>query len=68
MDMENEKVIIELDKLIAYCKKEFDENNELFEGINCPYDEGKYFGAKHAYADVAYKLMMMKKDLMEEKK
>ena len=66
--MENNQIVIELDKLIAYCKKEFDSNNEAYEGINCPYDEGKYLGAKEAYADIAYKLMLMKKEIMEEKK
>ena len=56
--MEDNKIIMELDKLIAYCKKEFDLNEDLYQGINCPYDEGKYLGAKQAYADVAYKLMI----------
>ena len=63
--MEQEKILNELDKLIAYCKKEFDENNELFEGLNCPYDEGKYLGAKQAYADVAYKLMQLRNRLSD---
>lgn len=66
--MEYNQFIIELDKLIDYCKKEFDSNEEAYQGINCPYDEGKHLGAKEAYADIAYKLMLKKKEIMEEKK
>ena len=63
--MEQEKILNEINAIIDYCKREFDINQEAFEGINDPYAEGKYYGAKEAYADVAYKLMQLRNKMSE---
>ena len=65
--MEQEKILNEINKLIDYCKHEFDINQEAFEGVNDPYADGRYYGAKEAYADVAYKLMQLRNKMSEEK-
>ena len=66
--MENEKVINELDKLIVYCKHEFDMNQEAFNGINDPYADGRYYGAKETYSDMLYKLQQMRDKIIKEEK
>lgn len=63
--MEQEKFLNEINTIIDYCKHEFDINQEAFEGINDPYAEGKYYGAKEAYSDVAYKLMQLRNKISE---
>lgn len=63
--MEQEKIISEIDKLIAYAEHEFNINQEAFDGINDPYAEGKYLGAKEAYADMAYWLTKLKTTITE---
>ena len=63
--MEQEKILNEINEIIAYCKHEFDINQEAFEGINDPYADGRYYGAKEAYADVAYKLMQLRNKISE---
>ena len=64
--MEQEKILIEIDKIISHCKHEFDIYQELYDGVNDPYNDGKYCGAKEAYADVAYKLMQLRDSIKEE--
>lgn len=64
--MEQEKILNEINELIDYCKHEFDINQDAFEGVNDPYADGRYYGAKEAYADVAYKLMQLRNKMSEE--
>ena len=64
--MEQEKILNEINELIDYCKHEFDINQDAFEGVNDPYADGRYYGAKEAYADVAYKLMQLRNKISEE--
>ena len=63
--MEQEKILNEINAIINYCKHEFDINQEAFDGVNDPYADGRYYGAKEAYADVAYKLMQLRNKLQE---
>ena len=63
--MEQEKIINEINAIIDYCKHEFDINQEAFEGVNDPYSDGRYYGAKEAYADVAYRLMQLRNKISE---
>lgn len=63
--MEQEKILNEINAIIDYCKHEFDINQEAFEGVNDPYADGRYYGAKEAYADVAYKLIQLRNKLQE---
>lgn len=65
--MEPTKIISEIDKLIAYAEYEYNLNQEAFDGINDPYAEGKYLGAKEAYADMAYWLTKLKTTIVESK-
>ena len=64
--MEQEKILNEINAIIDYCKHEFDINQEAFEGVNDPYFDGRYYGAKEAYSDVAYKLMQLRNKILEE--
>ena len=63
--MEQEKILNEINAIINYCKHEFDINQEAFDGVNDPYADGRYYGAKEAYADVAYKLMQLRNKISE---
>ena len=63
--MEQEKILNEINAIIDYCKHEFDINQEAFDGVNDPYADGRYYGAKEAYADVAYKLMQLRNKISE---
>lgn len=63
--MEQEKILNEINAIIDYCKHEFDMNQEAFDGVNDPYADGRYYGAKEAYADVAYKLMQLRNKISE---
>ncbi len=63
--MEQEKIFNEINAIIDYCKHEFDINQEAFDGVNDPYADGRYYGAKEAYADVAYKLMQLRNKISE---
>ena len=63
--MEQEKILNEINTIIDYCKHEFDINQESFDGVNDPYADGRYYGAKEAYADVAYKLMQLRNKISE---
>lgn len=65
--MEQEKILNEINTIIDYCKHEFDINQEAFDGVNDPYADGRYYGAKEAYADVAYKLMQLRNKISEER-
>lgn len=63
--MEQEKILNEINAIINYCKHEFDINQEAFDGVNDPYADGRYYGAKEAYADVAYKLLQLRNKIAE---
>ena len=63
--MEQDKILNEINTIIDYCKHEFDINQEAFDGANDPYSDGRYYGAKEAYADVAYKLMQLRNKISE---
>lgn len=63
--MEQEKILNEINAIINYCKHEFDINQEAFDGVNDPCADGRYYGAKEAYADVAYKLMQLRNKIAE---
>lgn len=66
--MENKKILTEIENLIAYCKQEFDINQEAFNGINDPYADGRYYGAKEAYSDMLYKIQMVRDKIIKEEK
>ena len=63
--MEQEKILNEINAIINYCKHEFDITQEALDGVNDPYADGRYYGAKEAYADVAYKLMQLRNKISE---
>lgn len=63
--MEQEKILNEINAIIDYCKHEFDINQDAFEGVNDSYSDGRYYGAKEAYSDVAYKLMQLRNKISE---
>lgn len=64
--MELDNIVSEIDKIIAYAEHEFNINQEAFDGINDPYAEGKYLGAKEAYSDMLYRLENMKATIRKE--
>jgi hypothetical protein len=64
--MEQENILMEFDKLISHCKHEFDIYQELYDGVNDPYSDGRYYGAKEAYSDMLYKLQNVREKISKE--